>query len=219
MSRSVQMNNKDLLIGTVVYAIGNIGTKILSFLIVPLYTYYISTYDMGRYDLLISTVSLISPLVSLKISDATYNWMIKKQEADSLCIKTTYLFLLKSIVFVTIILTIFNYMCHIEYFVYFLLLIILDSLLETTQKILRGFKNQKLFAFSGVFYTVILLLSNFISIVILKKGIESLMVNTIFSQFLTIIMIFIFEKRFWCGFYNTSKSNRKLLERKFLSFS
>ena len=39
------MNNrkkdKDLIIGTITYAIGSFGSKVMSFLIVPLYTYYI----------------------------------------------------------------------------------------------------------------------------------------------------------------------------------
>ena len=39
--KQVEQNNKALLTGTIVYAIGNLGTKILTFLIVPLYTYYI----------------------------------------------------------------------------------------------------------------------------------------------------------------------------------
>ena len=39
------MDNKSqsLAKGMLIYAIGNFGTKILSFLIVPLYTFYIST--------------------------------------------------------------------------------------------------------------------------------------------------------------------------------
>ncbi|GAE89927.1 hypothetical protein [Acetivibrio straminisolvens] len=49
--------SKALIIGTIIYAIGNFGTKFLSFLIVPLYTYYIEPSDLGDYDLLISTVS------------------------------------------------------------------------------------------------------------------------------------------------------------------
>ena len=86
-NKQIKQNNKALLTGTIVYAIGNLGTKILTFLIVPLYTYYISTSDMGDYDLLITSVSLLAPLISLKISDATYNWMIKRTSSNEMCIK------------------------------------------------------------------------------------------------------------------------------------
>ncbi|WP_416346034.1 lipopolysaccharide biosynthesis protein, partial [[Eubacterium] hominis] len=74
--------NKKLIQGTLIYAIGSFGTKILNFLIVPLYTYYILPGDLGDYDLLMTTVSLISPLITLKISDATYRWIINKKENE-----------------------------------------------------------------------------------------------------------------------------------------
>ena len=89
-NQQVKQNNKALLTGTIIYAIGNLGTKILTFLIVPLYTYYINTSDMGDYDLLITSVSLLVPLISLRISDATYNWMIMRTASNELCIKATY---------------------------------------------------------------------------------------------------------------------------------
>ena len=57
--------NKTLLLGTIIYAIGNFGTKFLSFLIVPLYTYYISPSDLGNYDLLCTTINLLTPLFVL----------------------------------------------------------------------------------------------------------------------------------------------------------
>ena len=63
-----EKRNKNLLEGICIYGIGMFGTKILVFLIVPLYTYYISTEDMGVYDLLISTVNLLTPIVTLQIS-------------------------------------------------------------------------------------------------------------------------------------------------------
>ena len=37
MANTTHSKNKSLMIGTITYAIGNFGTKILSFLIVPLY--------------------------------------------------------------------------------------------------------------------------------------------------------------------------------------
>ncbi len=41
-----EKNSKQLIKGAGVYGVGTFGTKILSFLIVPLYTYYIAASDM-----------------------------------------------------------------------------------------------------------------------------------------------------------------------------
>ena len=53
-----------------ILTIGNFSSKILVFLLVPLYTSVLSTYEYGIYDLVISTVSLLYPLLTLNITDA-----------------------------------------------------------------------------------------------------------------------------------------------------
>ena len=209
-SKQIKQNNKALLTGTIVYAIGNLGTKILTFLIVPLYTYYISTSDMGEYDLLITGVGLLSPIISLRISEATYNWMIKHTKSNEVCIKATYNYLLKSCALSVIVVGIIGHITRIWNLKLFLAILVLDPVLETTQKILRGLKNQKLFAASGIIYTGILVTLNFITVCVMKLGVTSLLVNTIISQLFSIVLIFALEKRMRC--LTATVEKRTLLE-------
>lgn len=218
-NKQVKQNNKALLTGTIVYAIGNFGTKILTFLIVPLYTYYINTSDMGDYDLLITSVSLLTPLISLKISDATYNWMIIGTASKEVSIKATYDYLLKSCTFAVIVIEIVSHFIHIWNIWLFLAIIVLEPILETTQKILRGLKNQKLFAASGIIYTGILVSLNFFTICILKLGVTSLLVNTIISHIISIALIFCLEKRMRCLTVTVNKEELLITQKEMLKYS
>ena len=218
-NKQVEQNNKALLTGTIVYTIGNLGTKILTFLIVPLYTYYISTSDMGDYDLLMTSVSLLAPIISLKISDATYNWMIKQTKSSEVCIKSTYNYLLKSCALSVIVVGIIGHFTHIWNLKLFLAILVLDPVLETTQKILRGLKNQKLFAASGIIYTGILVTLNFITVCVMKLGVTSLLVNTIISQFVSIALIFALEKRIRCLTVAIEKSTLLETQKEMLKYS
>lgn len=218
-NKQVEQNNKALLTGTIVYAIGNLGTKILTFLIVPLYTYYISTSDMGDYDLLMTSVSLLAPIVSLKISDATYNWMIKQTMSNEVCIKATYNYLLKSCALSAVVVGIIGHFAHIWNLKLFLAILVLDPVLETTQKILRGLKNQKLFAASGIIYTGILVTLNFITVCVMKLGVTSLLVNTIISQLVSITLIFALEKRMRCLAGTVDKSTLLGTQKEMLKYS
>lgn len=218
-NKQIKENNKTLLIGTIVYAIGNLGTKILTFLIVPLYTYYISTSDMGDYDLLITSVSLLAPLISLKISDATYNWMIKRVASNEVCIKATYDYLLKSCAFAVTIIGIASLFIHIWNIGLFLAILVLEPILETTQKILRGLKNQKLFAASGIIYTGILVSLNFFTVCIWKLGVTSLLVNTVISHLISIALIFCLEKRMRCLTVTVDKTELQITQKEMLKYS
>lgn len=218
-NKQIKQNNKALLTGTIVYAIGNLGTKILTFLIVPLYTYYISTSDMGDYDLLMTSVSLLTPLISLRISDATYNWMIKRTASNEICIKATYNYLLKSCALAVIIIGVASRFVYIWNIGLFLAIMILEPILETTQKILRGLKNQKLFAASGIIYTGILVSLNFITVCVLKLGVSSLLVNTVISHIISIAFIFCLEKRMRCLTVTVDKSELLITQKEMLKYS
>lgn len=218
-NKQIKQNNKALLTGTIVYAIGNLGTKILIFLIVPLYTYYIRTSDMGDYDLLMTSVSILAPLISLKISDATYNWMIKRTTSNEICIKATYNYLLKSCIVAVAIISIASRFLHIWNVGLFLVILVLELILETTQKILRGLKNQKLFAASGIICTGILVLFNFVTVCVIKLGVKSLLINTVISRVISIVFIFIVEKRIRCLTVTVDKKDILVTQKKMLKYS
>lgn len=187
--------NKALLTGTITYAIGSFGTKFLSFLIVPLYTYFITPADLGDYDLLVTTVSLMSPLLTMKISDAAYRWIIKEKENEIPYISATYKLLLRNCLLCSLLLIGINFFIPVWHCYYFIAILIGDRILECLQKLLRGLKNQKLFATSGVFHTAVLVGLNFYKACICKEGVIALLQSNAISLYSTIILILFVEKR------------------------
>lgn len=194
-----EKKNKSLMQGMLIYAIGNFGTKILSFLIVPLYTYYISTADMGTYDLLISTVSLLTPIITLQISDAAYSFMIRGRVESRLCVQSSLQLLTVTSLVSTLVIFLVNYFFPIAFFWEFVLLCVTNNLLTVVQRMLRGLKKQKLFALSGVIYTAVFLGLNVLQICVLKQGVRSLLTSAIIANTVTLILIYLLEKglRVW----------------------
>lgn len=58
--------------------ISNFGSKILTFLLVPLYTNVLTIGEYGTYDLYITTTLLLSPVLSLNIADAVMRFALEK---------------------------------------------------------------------------------------------------------------------------------------------
>jgi len=190
-----QEKNKNLIQGTIIYAIGSFGTKILSFLIVPLYTYYISTTDMGVYDLLNTTASLLTPIITLQISDAAFRWMVRDERGTDRYIKATLQVLICNSILAAILILFFSRFYSFPYCKEFILFLITSRALATIQKLLRGLKNQKLFVMSSIVYTIIFLTLNLIQICVLKMGVRSLFISAIMANSLAIILMFLTEKR------------------------
>ena len=187
------MNDKsksiNLLKGTGIYAIGTFGSKFLSILIVPLYTYYLTTEEMGIYDLLISTVSLLSPIVTMQISDAAYRWIIRGDGDISLYIRSTLQVLLCNCSLAVLLIFGVNHFFTIPYCAYFALFLLCARILGTMQKLLRALKKQKLYALSGIVHSLVFLSLNVYLVCYLRKGVSSLLFSAVVSHIVTILLI------------------------------
>lgn len=207
---------KDLAYGTLIYAIGNLGSKVLSFLIVPLYTYYILPAEMGTYDLLHSTVNLLTPLITLQISDAAFVWMVQGKDRNDRCVAAVYKYLICMSALAALLISLVNCFYTIPYCGYFTVMLLTSRWMATIQKLARGLKKQKLFAASGVLYTVVYLLLNLIQIVILKQGVAALFQSVIISNIVVIVFLLCKEK----GLRKVDwKQKSGTLQKSFLKFS
>ncbi len=198
---NLESKNKNLLKGTGLYAIGTFGTKILSFLIVPLYTYYLLTEEMGVYDLLLSTVQLLTPLITLQISDAAYRWIIREEENYKVYVGNTINVLFVNCSIVAVLICIFNKYHTIPYYGYFIGILISSRFFSSFQKLLRGLKNQRLFVESGLLYTSIFLTLNVIYVCILNKGIIGLFESNIWANVISVVYIVIKERKIKESFF------------------
>ena len=70
---------KKLVGNSFIFAVGNLGSKLISFVLVPLYTYYLTTKEYGQVDLVTTTVSLMIPIVSGGISVAVLRFALDKE--------------------------------------------------------------------------------------------------------------------------------------------
>ena len=63
-----------------IFTLANFASRILHFLILPLYTFYLTTEEYGIIDLMSTTISLIFPIVSLTICDAVIRFAISEKD-------------------------------------------------------------------------------------------------------------------------------------------
>ena len=53
----------DLKKNTIIISIANLGSKFIAFILAPLYSYYLTTSEYGIMDMIITTVSLVMPII------------------------------------------------------------------------------------------------------------------------------------------------------------
>ena len=151
---------KKLLGNSAIFAVGNLGSKLITFLMVPLFTNYLSTEQFGTVDLATTTVNMLSPIVALSIADAVFRFLMD-DESDDQAIFTTGLTFTITVSLVLLFLYPVVRFFHIAnggYILVYLTLVILQALL---QNFIRAIEYVKLFAFNGIFSTLIMAVTGY----------------------------------------------------------
>ncbi|EGP4897629.1 polysaccharide biosynthesis protein, partial [Enterococcus faecium] len=83
---------KRLISNSLIFAVGNFGSKILLLLLVPFYTFQLTTSEYGTADLVTTTINMLLPIVTLSIYEATLRFTIGEDEnRQYLTLKNSFL--------------------------------------------------------------------------------------------------------------------------------
>jgi len=183
-----------LLRNTAIYAAGTFGSKVLAFLIVPLYSYYLNREEFGYFDVVLTGVNLAVPFFSLQISDAIFRWLITA-EGDELQIKrivtNSLVFLLASLAVIILISLVLWMVSPLRSHGLILCMTLGAMVYPFFQQVARGLGKSKLFAFNGVLYTLIYLTGNLVLLVVCKMGMTALLLSNIVAYSIASIFLVI----------------------------
>lgn len=190
---------KKILKNTIAYTIGNFGSKILAYVMVLVYTHYITKADLGYYDLILTTVSLLQPIVLLMLDDGAYRWLVddsiqNKRSVLSTCIKTAIITtIVSTIVFLAI-----NLKLQVKYVWLIILYFATGIIYQIVLNSVRGLSNSRLYAESGILNSIIVLIFEMIGLMIFKLGIEALLISKVLANIFSVIFLYKHQKEF-CG--------------------
>ena len=66
----VQSRARYLLNNTLIFALNNIGTKLITFFLVPLYTYTLAAAEYGVADLVTTITFVLAPILTLNLAES-----------------------------------------------------------------------------------------------------------------------------------------------------
>ena len=174
-----------------IYAIGNLGAKIITFAMVAVYTHYVSTSDMGYYDLCLTIIFLIIPFVTLQLRDGAFRFLLETNDTEqrSKIITFIYRTLISSTVIslaVTILLVCFT---SIDYVWLCFLLLIVMSFFEVITQVARGLGNNVEFVATGIISSLGIFVFSIVFVVILPWGILGIFIANILARIVALIFL------------------------------
>lgn len=200
--------------------VGQFGTKLLTFFLVPLYTSVLTSSEYGTYDLYTATIGLFVPILTLNISDATTVFLldrnVSKEGIVSITLKYYFYSLLvfASLIAANVFLNfapLFN-----NYPLFLFLMFAVNGLSQLLLNYARGFDRVKDASVSGVLCSAVMIALNIIFLLPLHLGLKGYYLATIAGTLFQIIYLCVSLKIF--RFIKIRKQDRTL-KKQMLSYS
>ena len=188
--------SKSLIKNIGLFTIGSFGSKILSFLLVPLYTAVLSTSEYGSADLIISTASLLTPILLLSIFDATLRFGMDADYKKEDVISTSISIAIKGsfILIIGVVVVAFTHILNISniYLIFLCIYFAMGALSQILNLYLRAKNQASIIAVSGILCTLVTCISNIVLLLVLKWGIVGYMIsNTIGATIQNLYQLFV----------------------------
>ena len=206
-----------------ILTISSFATKILGFLLVPLYTSVLSTSDYGIYDLIGSTTALLFPIFSMNIVDGVMRFCMDKNYEQRAVAKVGIKYIVINIIIVSFfiaIIQLFNFIPTInEYIPFIYIMYFLSSLNTYFIQLAKGMEKVKDLGIMGFISSVVTIGLNILFLETMKLGIKGFFLTTIIGQSVACSYYFI-RLRYWSLIKSVNiKYVNKTLEKNMLKYS
>lgn len=184
--------NKELVSNTIIIFIGKFCTQFITLLLLPLYTYYLTTEDYGYIDLIQTYLIFFIPLILLKIDAGIFRFLIDardNEEAKAKIISNGIFTMLVQLLVMTIIYSVVIQLVYVKYNILILINLISLSVLTFLLQIIRGVGKNKQYSYSSMIAAVVTILLNILFLVILNKTGEYVLVASFISNLFCIIYL------------------------------
>ncbi|MCR4861352.1 MAG: polysaccharide biosynthesis C-terminal domain-containing protein [Ruminococcus sp.] len=192
---------KYLLSNSLLFAIGNFAPKILSFILVPLYTARLTTNEYGIADIITSTAFIIIPILLCEIAESALRFAFDEEVDNTALISTIFFFYLKRIAFLLFIAAAvcagsayIGYYSYIKYITFIFLTVITNGVYFIFLNYLRGIEKIKEVVILSILSTILNCFFNILFLVVYNAGLEGYVFSSVLSIFIASIFIFIKNK-------------------------
>jgi len=188
MSRASELTKNTLLLG-----LSKIATQVVSFSLIPIYTFFLAPNDLGLIDLIATYIALIVPFLTIQLEFATFRFAIEKrnnQEKLSELISTILAIILPVIIISMVIFFAISLFITTPYAPLIVLNIFTSIIASVFLQFSRGIGRTKTFAIANIVAGITTALLSIAFIAILRWSASSILLATALSNVIVVIYLF-----------------------------
>lgn len=181
---------KELLSNTLLFTVANLGSKLMVFLMVPLYTVVLSTDEYGIADMVQTTATMLIPILTAMIAEGVLRFCFLKEYSSNEVFSIGIRMTLFGAFLGTLLCICFLYIPFFKalglYVLFIPVLFLSNSMVNLFHKYSRGIGNVKASATAGLISTLIVILLNLCFLLVLKIGVLGYLMAYALGDFIAV---------------------------------
>ncbi|MGN0213344.1 MAG: lipopolysaccharide biosynthesis protein [Muribaculaceae bacterium] len=172
-----------------IYAVGSIGSRLMTFLLVPIYSFFISPSEFGYYDICFVVVMFAVPIISFQLRDGAFRFLLDAQTDDERTRVVTFsmVSLLRGAAMCMVLGVIAYLLVDVRFMWYTLVFAVVFALFEVVQQMLRGLGHNKLFAGCGILSSFFIFAISVPLVAWTDMGIEGVFIGNIAARVIAML--------------------------------
>lgn len=177
---------------TAIFALGNIGTKAISFFMVPLYTQWLVPSDYGVVDLIATVAFVLMPVFTLNIGESVMRFDLDEGADYDRIMSVGIVFLLLSVALTFLVYPFSLFFSELAAYKSYLYLYCLTYGFSTILICnLRGLERLLSYAIANIILTFGIAVFNMLFLGVFRMGVKGYLLSYIVAQFVVILFAFI----------------------------
>lgn len=200
-----------------IYAIGNLGSKLITFLLVPLYTYFIAPDDFGYYDIALNISFLGIGALSFQLRDGVFRFLLDNEDEKirKYIVSFTFRFLLRSTLVAFAIGLVCLLFFEIRFLPWIVALTVVFMFYEIYIQVIRGLGRNVYFVYIGILTSFLTAALSCLFIIWLECGVLGIFYANILSRLLSMLVIeckLRILKKYFRYDFSDSQINREIIK-------
>lgn len=186
-----QTASKRLVKNTIIYMVGNIGSKLLQMLILPILTGILLTEEYGYYDLIITTINLVTPIVTLQVVEAMFRFLFNGDEKEKrVIISSVSMVLFLGVIILAIAIYVTTFIgIDLQYPFLIYLNYVTCIVFDYMQKIARSQQKNLSIAISGIINTFVMLSIEALTLLVFHMRVSGMLLANCISYLIAALYL------------------------------
>ncbi len=200
-----------LLSNTVILSVGTFGSKLLVFLLMPLYTAYLSTAEYGTAELITGIANFLIPVACVGLSTGIFRFAAERETDREAVFSSSVALLGIALSGFAILSPLLLLIPFAAQYVWLIVLYVLFADLQAVAaQYLRAIDRTTLFAGQGILNTVLTILCNVLFLCVFDWGLVGYVLSVIIGNAVTLLFL-ILRAKLWQAF-RVSKIRKSILQ-------